>query len=218
MLRIVADLLSGTKIAVRMIAAAQIGRLIQKTARQPTNSISRPPTMGPSAIEMPTTAPQNPSARARSTRPVNTCEMIDSATGLSIEPPIAWMKRAAISVSMPGARLHSSDPAAKTVEPDLEHPATAEAVTGRARQHQQRRQHQRVDVDDPLQLRGGRAEVGADGGNGDVDDGRVHRHDQQAQAAGHQDDGLAPGAQRADSFIHTTIVKLQLSVRQAGPR
>ena len=89
MLRIVADLLSGTKIAVRMIAAAQIGRLIQKTARQPTTSISRPPTMGPSAIEMPTTAPQNPSARARSTRPVNTCEMIDNATGLSIDPPIA---------------------------------------------------------------------------------------------------------------------------------
>ena len=73
--------------------------------------------MGPSAIEMPTTAPQNPSARARSTRPVNTCEMIDSATGLSIEPPIAWMKRAAISMLMPGARLHSSDPATKTASP-----------------------------------------------------------------------------------------------------
>ena len=81
MLRIVADLDSGTKIAVRTIAAAQIGRLIQNTARQPTNSISSPPTIGPSAIEMPTTPPQTPSARARSTRPVNTCEMIDSATG-----------------------------------------------------------------------------------------------------------------------------------------
>ena len=64
MLRIVADLDSGTKIAVRMIAAAQIGRLIQNTARQPTNSISRPPTIGPSAIEMPTTATPDPDRAA----------------------------------------------------------------------------------------------------------------------------------------------------------
>ncbi len=88
MSRMVADLLSGTKTAVRMIAAAQIGRLIQNTARQPIPSIRKPPTIGPSAIEMPTTAPQSPSARARSTRPTKICEMIDSATGLSIEPPM----------------------------------------------------------------------------------------------------------------------------------
>ena len=117
MLRIVADLDSGTKIAVRMIAAAQIGRLIQNTDRQPIHSISRPPTIGPSAIDMPTTPPQTPSARARSTRPTNTCEMSDSATGFSIEPPTACMKRAAISISIVGARLHSSDPSAKTVSP-----------------------------------------------------------------------------------------------------
>ena len=67
--RIVADLDSGTKIAVSRIASAQIGRLIQNTARQSTYWISAPPTIGPSAIEMPTTPPQTPIARARSTRP-----------------------------------------------------------------------------------------------------------------------------------------------------
>ena len=104
-------------------------------------------------------------------------------------------------------------------QPDLERAPAAEPVAGGAGQHQQRRQHQGVDVDDPLQLRRRRAEVGADVGNGDVDDRRVHRHDQQAQAAGHQDDGLAPSAQRPDdSFIHTTIVKLQLSEMQASPQ
>ena len=113
----VADLDSGTKIAVRMIAAAQIGRLIQNTDRQPIHSMSRPPTIGPSAIEMPTTPPQIPSARARSTRPTKICEMIDSATGFSIEPPTACMNRAMMSISMLGARLHNSDPSAKTVSP-----------------------------------------------------------------------------------------------------
>ena len=45
--RIVADLDSGTKIAVSKIASAQIGRLIQNTERQSTNSMSAPPTIGP---------------------------------------------------------------------------------------------------------------------------------------------------------------------------
>ncbi len=80
---------SGTKITVSRIASAQIGRLIQNTARQFMNSMSAPPTIGPSAIEIPTTPPQTPIARARSTRPVKTCVMIDIATGFIIEPPMA---------------------------------------------------------------------------------------------------------------------------------
>ena len=214
--RIVADLDSGTKIAVSRIASAQIGRLIQNTARQSTSSISAPPTIGPSAIEMPTTPPQTPIARARSTRPVNTWVMIDIATGFIIEPPMACRNRARDQRLDVGREAAQQRAEREDRQPDLEHAPAAEPVAGGAGQHQQRRQHQRVDVDDPLQLRRRRAEIGADVGNGDVDDRRVHRHDQQAQAAGHQDDGLAPSAQRPDdSFIHTTIVKLQLSGRQA---
>jgi len=44
--------------------------------------------------------------------------MIDIATGLSIEPPIACTKRAPISISMLGARLHRSEPAAKSSSPN----------------------------------------------------------------------------------------------------
>jgi hypothetical protein len=110
-------LVSGTKIAVSTMAVAQIGRLIQNTARQLISSIRKPPTTGPSAIEIPTTAPQKPSARARSTRPVKTCEMMDRATGFSIDPPTACSNRAMIRVSMLGARLHSSEPIAKTTSP-----------------------------------------------------------------------------------------------------
>ena len=117
MVRIVADLLSGTKIIVSTTASRQIGRLIQNTDRQLTYSISRPPTVGPRAIEMPTTAPHTPNARARSTRPVKTCEIRDSATGFIIDPPRPCTNRAAMSSSIDGARLHSSDPNANSVKP-----------------------------------------------------------------------------------------------------
>ena len=43
--------------------------------------------------------------------------MIDIATGLSIDPPIACRNRAPISTSMVGARLHASDPTAKMTSP-----------------------------------------------------------------------------------------------------
>ncbi|SKU43582.1 Uncharacterised protein [Mycobacteroides abscessus subsp. abscessus] len=117
MSRMVADLVSGTKTAVSTKASTHTGRLIQNTARQPTHWINNPPTIGPSAIDMPTTAPQNPSALARSTRPVKTCEMMESATGFSIDPPTAWSRRAAMSSPTVGATLQSSEPIAKIDSP-----------------------------------------------------------------------------------------------------
>ena len=218
MLRMVCDLVSGTKIAVSTTAAAQIGRLIQNTARQLINSIRKPPTTGPSAIEMPTTAPQKPSARARSTRPVKTCEMIDSATGFNMEPPTACSSPGQDERLDVGGQAAHQRSEGEHDEADLEHPSSAEPVAGRPGQHQQRRQHQRVDVDHPLQLGGRGVQVGADARQGDVDDRGVHGHDQQAEATGHQDDGLAPGRQRATghSCIHTTIVELQPSAVQGG--
>jgi len=41
---------------------------------------------------------------------VNVLRMIDIATGLSIEPPIACTMRKTISSCTVGARLHSSEP------------------------------------------------------------------------------------------------------------
>ena len=63
--------------------------LIQKIDRQPSEETSAPPTIGPSAIEIPNTAPQTPTACARSRGSVKVLVMIDIATGLSIEPPTA---------------------------------------------------------------------------------------------------------------------------------
>jgi hypothetical protein len=49
-----------------MIAASPTGRLTQKIGRQPPEETIVPPTIGPSAIEIPNTAPQTPTACARS--------------------------------------------------------------------------------------------------------------------------------------------------------
>ena len=65
----------------------------------------------------PNTAPQAPMARARSRASSNTLRMIDSATGLSIDPPIACRTRAAISNSRVGASPHSSEPSENTTRP-----------------------------------------------------------------------------------------------------
>ena len=103
--------------SVRAIAASAIGMLSQKIDRQPTEETSAPPTIGPSAIEMPNTAPQTPTACARSRGSVNVLVMIDIATGLSIEPPTAWSTRNATRSPTLGARLHPSEASENTPRP-----------------------------------------------------------------------------------------------------
>lgn len=110
---------SGTKRRVSSRAARPIGRLTQKIARQLTDCTSRPPTSGPSAMDMPTTAPQTPMARARSRASVKVLVMIDMATGLSIEPPIAWTMRKTTSRDRLGASEHSTEPMVNTTRPAM---------------------------------------------------------------------------------------------------
>ena len=76
-----------------------------------------PPTIGPSAIETPNTAPQTPTAWARSRGSVKVLVMIDIATGFIIEAPTAWSTRNATSSSTLGARLHRSDASVNTLRP-----------------------------------------------------------------------------------------------------
>ena len=108
---------SGTASAVATMAAIPIGMLTQKMPRHPTVATSTPPSTGPSAMLRPNTAPQTPSARARSRSSVNVLAMMDSATGLSIDPPMACIARNATSQPRPGARLHSSEPRVNVARP-----------------------------------------------------------------------------------------------------
>src|SRR5579863_4304924 len=115
--RAVADLDSGTNTWVSTMAAIPTGMLIQKIARQLTALTRKPPSTGPSARLSPNTAAQMPSALARARRSVKVLLMIDSATGLSMDPPSACRARKATSAVTLVARLQSSDPAVNTARP-----------------------------------------------------------------------------------------------------
>ena len=108
---------SGMNRSVSTIAAKPTGRLIQKMERHPTEVTSTPPTTGPSAMLTPTTAAHTPTAWARSLGFVKVLVMIDIATGLSIDPPMAWTMRKTINVVWSGARLHSNEPMEKITSP-----------------------------------------------------------------------------------------------------
>ena len=108
---------SGTKAEVSAMAQTPIGMLTQKMARQPTVPARIPPRAGPSAMPTPNMPTQTLIARARAACPVKTPEMIDTATGLSIEPPAACSTRNTIRQPRLGAAEHSADPAMNTASP-----------------------------------------------------------------------------------------------------
>ena len=80
---------------------------------------------------------------------------------------------------------------------ELEHARAAETIGGRAAQHQQAREHDRVGGRRPLQRRDRSAEVAPDRGQRNVDDRRVHAHDQQAHAADREDQAGSRACYRA---------------------
>jgi hypothetical protein len=91
--------------------------LSQKIDRQSIEETAAPPTIGPRAIETPNTAPQMPTACARSRGSVKVLVTMDIATGFIIEAPTACSTRKATSASTVGARLHSIDARVNTLRP-----------------------------------------------------------------------------------------------------
>ena len=73
---------------------------------------------------------------------------------------------------------------------DQEQPAAADEVGGAAAEEQEAAEHQRVGVDDPLQLLGAQIQIGLDRRQGDVDDRRVE-HDHELREADDDEGGPA---------------------------
>ena len=192
----------------RTIAVNPTGRLIQKIERHPTVSTRSPPTTGPRAMLIPTTAAQTPTAWARSFGSVKVFVMMDIATGLSIEPPMAWIMRKTISKVRSGAMLHKSEPNRKESR-HHEGALAAEPVSGRTREHQQTGQYERVGIDGPLQSRHRSIEAPADRRQGHVHDGHVEPDDEQAHRADQQDPASTGPGQlvRIGSRPTTSIVE-----------
>ena len=90
---------------------------MRKIRRQSTSSVSVPPSSTPTAAPAPPTAPQAPSAFARSPPPVKAAMMIASAAGESMAAPRPWPARAANSVAAPPASAEASEASVKTLRP-----------------------------------------------------------------------------------------------------
>ena len=127
-----------------------------KTLPQLKWASSQPPTIGPSAMATPATAPHRPIARARSRRSVKTLVSSESVAGNVIAAPRPMTALAAISwaalVGEPAGQAGGADDG----QAGEQHALAAEPVGQAAEGQQQRGEDEVVGVDDPLQLgRGG---------------------------------------------------------------
>ena len=154
---------SGTKTAVRMIAAIPTGMLTQKIERQPTALTSTPPTTGPSARDRPMTPPQIPIALARS-RALGEGVRDDRHRDRVEHRPAHGLHHAERDQRAEAGRQAAQQRAdGEQAEPDLEGAAAPDPVGRRARQHEQAGDHQGVGRDDPLQAGDAGVQVVLDG-------------------------------------------------------
>ena len=140
-----------------------------KMAVQVKCSSSQPPTIGPSAIATPATAPHRPMARARSARSVKIFEIRDSVAGKVMAAPSPITDRAAISsaglVVKPPARLAAPN----TTSPASSIPLRPSRSDRLPNVSSSAAKVEVVGVDHPLQLGGGGVQFADQGGERDVD-------------------------------------------------
>ena len=129
------------------------------------------------------TPAQMPMARARSFGSVKTLVRIDSVAGMISAAPMPMNARVAMSGG--GRRRRrptASEPTPKMARPMLSAPLRPKRSPRLPDGEEQAGEHERVAVDDPLQLAGRGVEVLDERGQGHVEDGVVEADDQQAEA------------------------------------
>ena len=166
--------------------------LTQNTEPHEKCSSSRPPVTGPIATPSPEKPAQTAIARPRSRGSRKTLARIDSVDGMISAPPMPMNARLRIScvVDRRHGRRHRAD--GEHDEADLQGALAAEAVAEAAGRQQQAGEHERVGVDDPLDLAVRRVEVLDHRRDRHVEDRVVERDDQQRDAQ-HGEDPPAPG-------------------------
>ena len=181
-----------------MIAANPTGMLIQKIDRHPAVETRNPPTMGPSAMEMPTTAPQTPTACARS-RGIGE-GVRDDGHGNRVEhgPPDRLEHAEHNEETQAGSQAAEQRPGSEDREADDERAPPSKPISRRARQHQEAGQDEGVGIHHPLQARDRCMQLAPDGREGDVHDGHIESDDEQAHGADEQDPDSPVAAQLVD--------------------
>ena len=119
--------------------------------------------IGPTATPSPLIAPQMPIAFARSPRSVNTFVMIESVAGKISAAPMPMTARTAISALGVSTRTRERDSPPNTTSPASRRPCARTGRRGSRRPGRSAANDEVVGVDDPLQLAGRRAELGARG-------------------------------------------------------
>ena len=110
------DLDSSTRQSVTASASTPTGTLTRKMPRQFQSVVITPPSTGPTAVAMPTTAPHTPKAVPRSL-PRKLFPSRASDVANIIAPPTPWPLRLTMSMSGSTASPHSSEPSVKIVSP-----------------------------------------------------------------------------------------------------
>ena len=145
---------------------------------------------------MPAVAPQRPIALARSARSVYTFEISERVVGEDHRG--AETHEAAGDDQLAGGVGEAAGDAGGSEHDQAgeQESLAAEAVAEAAGGQQQRREHQVVGVDDPLQLRVRRMQLANKRRERDVDDGRVQHHHQLRGCQNRQRDEAWRGRRR----------------------
>ena len=151
-----------------------------------------PPSSGPAATAKPTVEPQTAIARPRSA-PWYSAPISASAVANSAAPPTPCSARAASSAATFQAIPHRNDAALNTPTPIPNSDPPPVAVGERAGGQDQRRERDRVRVDDPLQPGQARAEPALDARQRDVHDRDVDQQHERRHADGEQRPAAARG-------------------------
>jgi hypothetical protein len=110
--------------------------------------------------------------------------MIDIATGVSIEPLNDPAKHESGDGRSQAAKQRAE---AEHRQPDLKDTAAADPIRRGPGQHEEARDDDRVAVDRPLQTGHRGVQIVLDGGQRDVHDRHVHRHQEETEAACRKD-------------------------------
>ncbi len=129
----------GTSRAIAAAAISASGTSTHQSARQPSHTVSTPPSSGPSRFETPALAPQIPSALPRRSggKPLTAPAR---AAGLTRPAPTPWTTRVATSTPMLDASAPRPAPSANTPESDQRQAPRAEPIDELAA----REEHERV--------------------------------------------------------------------------
>ena len=170
--------------------AAASGRLIRKIARQPTVSISQPPSTGPIAAAIAPAGAQKPTARLRA-RPSKLAPSNGQAVRQHHRRGEALQGARGDQPAEAGGDGAGGRAGGEERRCHHQQAPLAVAIAERAAEQQQRAQRQQVAVDHPLQRVGLAVQAAADRRQPDVDHRAVHEVE-----AGRQD-GRAPGSAAA---------------------